>query len=290
MLETIQNTWLTVYGVISEAVISAFPWINVILMVMAACLGSLLCGKIKSAVKDALLRAVGLLTILMGASQLWNNFFVLQTGQFETTGTFLVVISLLVGYAFGHAFALDRAIGRFGVWLFRRFVKETPKQKIIRVEGTIQIQPAPEPKPDKLPSAEGFLLATVICAFGSPTIRGTLDSQMTQDALPLLATIGFHVLIFFLLTALYSANVALAAFPVLAVEGILILAGNLCGGLLTHTIVSQFGLIGSVILIATGLGLGLGKRFRTAKLLPAYLIPVIYGLVMLLVDQIIEAV
>ena len=136
------------------------------------------------------------------------------------------------------------------------------------------------------------MLATMIAAFGSPTIRGTLDCQVTEDALPMLVTLGFHAVVFFLLTALFSSNAVFAAIPVLAVEGLLLLVNTLWGNLLTHTLVNQFCLIGAVILIATGLWMGLGKRVRTAHLIPAYLIPVIcggiYKLVMLLVNKLIE--
>ena len=60
-------------------------------------------------------------------------------------------------------------------------------------------------------------------------------------------------------------------------------------GIGTNALVNQFCLIGAVILIATGLGLGLGKRIRAADFIPAYLIPVVYGLVMLLVNKLVEA-
>ncbi len=284
----LQNTWTTLYGSISHVVISSFPWINLMVIILAGCLGTLLCGKLRAAAKDALLRALGVFVALMGASQLWNNFFVLQTGQFETTGTFLVVVSLLIGYALGRAFSLDLALGRLGTWIFSRFVKESTERKLAVARAVSQGLPIPEPKPSTIPSAEGFMLATMIAAFGSPTIRGTLDCQMTEDALPMLVTLGFHAVVFFLLTALFSSNAVFAAIPVLAVEGLLLLANTLWGNLLTHTLVNQFCLIGAVILIATGLWMGLGKRVRTAHLIPAYLIPVIYGLAMLLVNKLIE--
>ena len=46
-MDSIQSAWSAVYGLISHAVTAAFPWINVILMITAGCLGSMLFGKIK---------------------------------------------------------------------------------------------------------------------------------------------------------------------------------------------------------------------------------------------------
>ena len=289
MLQWLQSTWQTVYGVISNTVLTAFPLIHTILLIMAGCFGSMLYGKLKPALKDAFLRALGIFVILMGASQLWDSFFILQTAQFETTGTILVVVSLVAGYALGHAFALDRALGRFGVWLCRRFIKDKPRRTLKELKAMQENPDALPPKQETVLSAEGFLLATLLCAFSAPTIRSTLDSRTSEDALPLLVTLGFGIVVLFVLTAVYGISPVFGAIPVLAVEGILFLSYTLCGDLLTNALVNQFCLIGAVILIATGLGLGLGKRIRAANFIPAYLIPVVYGLVMLLVNKLVEA-
>jgi uncharacterized membrane protein YqgA involved in biofilm formation len=132
------------------------------------------------------------------------------------------------------------------------------------------------------------MLAAVICAFSSTTLYSMWESQMTTDALPLLLRLGFHMVVFFLLAALFGGGITFAAIPVLAVELILLLVYTLWGDLLTHTLMSQFRLIGSVILMSTGIALGIGKRCRAAKLIPAYAIPIIFGLVKLLSDKLIE--
>ena len=54
---------------------------------------------------------------------------------------------------------------------------------------------------------------------------------------------------------------------------------------MTPALVGQITLVGAVILIATGLGLGLGKKYRTANLIPALFIPAIYGLIILLAEK-----
>lgn len=287
MLDLMQDLWQDFFSLLSSAVISSFPWINVILMVIAGCFGSMLCGKIKDPVRDALARALGLFVILMGGMELWNGFFVLQTGQFETMGTMLVVLALPAGYAFGHAFALDRALGKLGVRLFRVFIKEKPRRPAPKTAG--QDPALQKPQRDNLPSAEGFMLAAVIGAFGSTSFFATWDSMMTEDALPLLACLGFHMVVFFLLAALYGSNSTFAAIPVLCVELLMLLLYHLLGDVITYTLMNQLRLVGAVILIATGIFMGCGKRVRSAKLIPAYLIPIIFGIVKLLVDKLIES-
>lgn len=282
-MDSIQSAWSAVYGLISHAVTAAFPWINVILMIIAGCLGSMLFGKIKDPLREILLRSLGILVILMGFVELWDGFFVLQTGQFETVGTLLIVFVLPLGYAFGHGWSLDRALGKLGLILHRFFFKEKP-QRPVPADGDPSIQPA---RRENTPSAEGFMLATVICAFSSTTIFSAWESQTAEDALPLLVRLGFHVLIFFMLSALFGSNCTLAAIPALAVELILLLASLLVGNLMTDTLMNQIRLVGAVILIATGLSLGFNKRVRSAKLIPAYALVIFFGLIMLMIDKLI---
>lgn len=279
----LENIWQS----ISTAVTDSFPLINIFVVVIAGCLGFLLYGRVKSPAREILLRALGLLTILMGAVEIWNGFFVLQTAQFETTGTLLVVIALPVGLAFGYALTLERSIGKSGVWLFRQFVKDKPSRAevIARAKGQENVKRRKTPEP----SAEGYMLASVLCAFSSTTVFSMLSYASAEDPLPLLIRLGFHFIVFFLLAALFGSNVILAAVPLLVVEGLLLVANRLAGDLITNTLMNQLRLIGAVILVAAGVAMGGGKRVRAAQLIPAYFIPVIYGLTIVLATRFMES-
>lgn len=276
----------SVWQTISQALLSSFPLVNLILVLLAGCLGTLLFGKIHSPAREVLLRALGLLALLMGAVELWNGFFVLQTAQFETTGTLLVLLSVLVGLAFGYALSLDRAIGQGGIWLFRQFIKDKPSRAeiIARARG----EEIARPRKVREPSAEGFMLATVLCAFSSTTVFSTLAYTSAEDPLPFLLRLGFHAVVFFLLAALYGTNVTFAVIPVLAVEGIILLVSHLCGDLITNTLMNQLRLIGGVMLVMASLSMGSGKRVRAPRLIPAYLVPVLYGFVLFLATKLTE--
>lgn len=287
MLDWLQSTWNTVFGVISQTVLTTFPFLNIILVIMAGCFGSMLFGKIKTPVRDPLLKLVGVIAMLMGASVAWDGFFVLQTGQFETKGTVLVVFSLLLGYVFGDGLAVERALRKLGTWLSGLFAKKTPAPQGKNAKAPAAAEAIDNAILEKKKKAgnEGFLLATVICAFSAPNIRYAIESQLNEDAIPLLVKLGFDILVIFLLAAIFGSDVTLAAVPMLVVEGGLILITKLWGDLLTPALVGQITLVGAVILIATGLGLGLGKKYRTANLIPALFIPAIYGLIILLAEK-----
>ncbi len=281
MLDWLEKTWKTVYAFTCNTASTTFPLLHIILLVMAGCLGSMLYEKIKPSHRSPLLRLIGVIFLLMGASEVWDGFFVLQTGQFETAGTLLVAFSLLLGYVFGSAMDLERRLGRLGIRLYNRFVK-APAPQATEAAPTVPV------KENNPPSAEGFILATLACAFSGSTLCYSVADESFEPA-PLLVKLGFCFLTVFLLSAVYGANVTFAAVPTIAVEVILILVNQFWGHLLTATLMNQFMLIGGVILITAGLSLGLGKKLRAAHLIPALFIPVIYGLVLLLVDKFSEA-
>lgn len=289
MLDWLEKTWNTIYGVISQTVLSTFPILNIVLVVMAGCFGSMLFGKLKTSVRDPLLKLVGIIAMLMGASVAWDGFFVLQTGQFETKGTILVVFSLLLGCVFGEGLAVERGIRKLGTWLCGLFDKKARTSQAKSPKAPVTDETVNnELTAKKKAGNEGFLLATVICAFSAPNIRCAIESQLNEDAIPLLVKLGFDILVIFLLAALFGSDVTFAAAPMLVVEGALILITKLWGDLLTPALVGQITLVGAVILIATGLGLGLGKKYRTANLIPALFIPAIYGLIVMLAEKAFE--
>ena len=285
MLDALKEFWDTLYSFIAQTVIVTFPLVNTILVIMAGCFGSMLYGKIKPHVGDALFRALGVFAILMGASYAWDSFFVLQTGQFETTGTILVVFALLLGYGLGVLFEADRGLRALGTWIYGLFAKQ---DKPTAPAAPKKPAPTLKEKPTAL-GADGFVIATMLCALSAPTIRCTIESQATEDAVPLLLKLGFDIVVIFLLTTLCGSAVTCAAAPLLLLEGILFLIVTLWSDLLTPTLVSQLVLTGSVILMATGLSMGLGKKVKTANFIPALFIPAVYGLIVLIAEKIAEA-
>ncbi len=292
MLDALEKLWRTIYAYISNTVILTFPLLNVILIVMAGCFGSMLYHKARPAHKDVLLKALGIAAIVMGFSQFWDGFFTLQTGQFETKGTMLVLFALLLGYVLGDFLALDKYIGRLGLWLNRLLSKESGSAA---KSGTAAGKPAakkpatPEPiKQEERALSEGFILACVFCAFSAPTIRSAIEFQATEDAAPLLVKLGFDIAVIFTLAIIYGSGVTFVAAPVLAVEGVFLFTYKFLGDFLTPDLVNQLCLIGAVMLITVGLRLGLGKKSRAANFIPAYLIPVIWALIMLLVEKLTE--
>lgn len=295
MLEMIQSFFTASVQFLVKLLISAFPFINAILIVVAGCLGTLLYKRLQPVWRDIMTRTIGLAVLLLGISELWDSFFVWEDGQVEIAGTMLVVFALLVGGVFGYALDVDRLLGRLGVVLYRLFEgRDTDKNPAGNGHGGKNQK---EELPPELLAAEvirvqqrteGFTMATVLCGFSSTVITHFLVGRMTDDSIPLLVKLGIDFVIIFALTAIYGSGTPFAAVTVLLSEGVLGLVYTLWGDLLTPEILDQTALVGAVILLVGGIQLATGKKIRPANLLPALLIPGLYTLLVTKIEEAVE--
>ena len=285
-MDTILELLTTLWGIVSRAVISAFPLLNTVIIIGGGCLGLLLYGRFKAGVRDIIIKALGIGVVLFAISELWNSFFVLQDGMIETEGTLLAVIALPMGWLFGEALAIDQGLGKLGLLLHRVFEEKEPAGK----------EKAPEPTPAETARlvltredrATGFIIAFTLCGFTSLLFTRFLEGRMTDDPIPMLIKLAFDFVLVFWLASVYGSGVPFAGGMVLVSEGILGIVYSLGGDFFTPKLLGQLALVGAVILLTGGISLCFGKRFRAANLIPALFIPIVYTALMDRIDKLAE--
>ena len=296
MPEILRNILGTASGFLTRALVSAFPILNILFIVTAAGFGTLLHRMLSRRYRDVATLCIGGILVLTGISQLWDNFFVLADGQLETTGTVLVLVALPLGYLFGEAIMLDKVLGMLGKRLHKLVLNDDP---VTEGEGKDAGTKKKKSSKGSLPtvsmdlltretetySPNGFVIATLVCAFGSPAIRCAVESRLENVAAPLLYKILLDVVIILLVTSIYGSSAVFSALPVLITEGVLVLVARVWGHLLTPTLVRQMCLVGAAIITAVGFNLSLGKKFKAGNLIPAVLIPPLFGLAMMLIEK-----
>ncbi len=263
--------------------------VHVLSIIVAGSIGAMLRGKLRIGYQDILQQVVGIGVLLIGFAGAFDSFFVLQDGQIETTGTLLVLFSLIVGTVFGEAFDVEKALTRLG-GCFRRIGEKESAKEAARAQHKKQAPPS-----DKLPTApspyrfeDGFVIASVICAVSAMGFVGAVNAGMEGETTTLFIKAALDAAVVLVLAMLYGPGVPFAALPVLLVEGIVILVAVLKGDLLTPTLVDQIALIAAVITMAAGIHLSFGKRLRVANMIPAALIPVLYGLILLITEKLVD--
>lgn len=320
VFDQIKETLTPFIEAISSVILKTFPLLDTLVIIAAGCFGLLIFGKIRPHLRSMVVQALGVLVLLIGISEAWDALFVMQDGQFEAEGTLLVGISLLIGYLFGSALSMESLLGKLGGLLHRLFMGtsapapapkggKTPvkpangtkvsskasdgaKTPVKATEAGLTSEAAASPQPANTISRAydplGFLIGTVVCAFGASAIRCAIDGPLLDDVKSLSIKLALDAVIIFVLAAVYGSSAIFVSIPVLVVEGGITLLAHFKGDWLTTVLQDQLFMVGAVILIASGICLCFKKHFKAANFLPALLIPPLYAFVMTQVDKLVE--
>jgi hypothetical protein len=234
--------------------------INVATVLLGGTLGTVLGNRLPERMRETIMHALGLLTIVIGFQL-----------SLETENILIVLGSLLLGGLLGELLRIERAIDQVGRWLERRTGAEDAS------EG--------EAGPDGSPSGAttfsyAFLTASLVFCVGPMTILGSIQDGLTGDytLLAVKSTMdGFASLAF---ASTMGPGVIFSALTVLIYQGALTLGAGWADTVLTDPMVAEMTATGGVLMLALGLGLLEIKRIRAGNLLPAIIIaPVIVAVI-----------
>ena len=250
------------------------PWINAVAIVVGGGLGSILAqGKLSHIKYHSMLKQVcGVVIMGLGFLGAIQSFFVMDEGTLETKGTILVVISLLMGWGLGEAFMIDRALRKAGLWLEKRFVSEAGAGSKKSRTSAADLKAAMEVIDGKPNFSEGFVVAVTAICVGSMAIVGATESAGNTLYIKCL----IDVILTFALSMLYGVGVAFAAIPLLIVECGLMALATWGGDFVTAAMIDQMAVIGSFMVLLTGVNLAFGKKIKAGNLVPALFIPILY--------------
>lgn len=234
--------------------------INVCTVLVGGTLGTVLGNRLPERMRQTIMHALGLLTIVIGIQL-----------SLETANILIVLGGLLLGGLLGEALHIERGIDRLGQWLERR-------------AGS---QEEPETEMSTAHSGSGatmfshaFLTASLVFCVGPMTILGSIQDGLSGDytLLAIKSTMdGFASLAF---ASTLGPGVIFSALTVLVYQGALTLGAGWADTVLTDPMVAEMTATGGVLMLALGLGLLKIKQVRVGNLLPAIVIaPIIVALV-----------
>lgn len=230
--------------------------INTAAVIAGGVLGLYLKNGIKKQLQDILMQACGVATIFIGASGALSKMLVFQDGQFETTGTMLLIFSLVIG-------------GAVGCWL-------DIEQKMDRIGE--KIKKAVKAQNDNL-FVEGFVNVSLIICIGAMAIVGSIQDGISGDYSLLMAKAILDLIIVLIFAATYGIGAAFSAVPILVYQGSITLLAAFFGSFVSEAIIGDLSFIGSVLIFCVGVNIAFGKKFQVGNMLPALLIPVVYRVV-----------
>jgi uncharacterized protein len=207
-------------------------------------LGTLLGARFPERVRETVLHALGLVTVLVGVSQGLAAFRPPLT-ELTRGGVLIVMASVLLGGVMGELIGIDRALDRLGEALRSRFGRGQAR------------------------FTEGFVVASLVFCVGPLTIVGSIQEGLTgtYELLTVKAMLdGFAALAF---ASALGWGVGFSILVILVYQGALTLGASALAGAFSEAMISAIAATGGVLILGIALRLLDLRRVRVANLLPA---------------------
>jgi uncharacterized membrane protein YqgA involved in biofilm formation len=221
-------------------------FVNMACVFIGSLLGIFFRSRLRESIQRSLIIALGLCTVVIGASS-----------AVATNDVLCIIICMAVGTALGELLSIDDAIENAGEFFRRKFVRDGGAQSRF---------------------TEGFVSACILFCVGSMTIVGSLEAGIHHDYSIIFAKSTLDFVSSMALGAAMGYGVTCSVLFILVMQGGLTLLAGAVSPVLSDAVVNEMSAIGGTILIGMAVNmLELGKeRIKIANMLPAVFLPIAY--------------
>lgn len=233
--------------------------VNALLVIVGSLIGLIFKKFIKKEICDMVLKAMGLVVLLIGIIGVIQNMITVEDGKLSSNGTLLLIMAIAIGTFIGEFIKIEQHMNDFAY----KLEKKINKGKI----------------------ADGFITATLIYCVGSMAIIGSMESAFGSPntiylksaldgitSIALASTLGF--------------GVALSSVSIIIYQGILTLLFYFLGDFLPADFITSFSMVGYTMVAAIGLNFLIKDKengsIRVGNMLPSLLVVIVYHLIMML--------
>ncbi len=202
-----------------------------------------------------LMQACGIATIFIGVSGTLKEMLVINGSSIETKGTFLLILSLVLGGLAGSLLSIENRLERLGELLKKKLHSEKDTQFV-----------------------EGFVTSTLVICIGAMAIVGAIEDGLTGNFSTLTAKAILDFVIVMIFASTLGKGVVFSALPLFLYQGAITLLAAILGDFMSPSLISDISFVGSALIFCVGVNIAFGKKFNVGNLLPALLVPVIYQL------------
>lgn len=228
---------------------------NVFAVIIGGIIGLLLNDKLEKRFEDSLMQALGLCVIFIGAGGAFTGMVKIINSKLSTTGTMLMIISLLLGTLIGEIVRIEDRLEGLGERL-KKLVKANSNKQFV----------------------EGFLSNTLVICIGAMAVVGSLNDGLLGDPSMLYAKAVLDAIITMVFAATLGIGTLFAALPLGIYQGAITVLSRFIAPYLNDALISDLSFIGSILIFGVGINLAFGKKFKVGNMLPAILVPVFYHL------------
>ena len=224
--------------------------INSIAVLVGASLGLVFKKFIKEDISKTLLKIMGVCIIITGVSGTLSNTLTVEATKLVSNGTLMIIISLVSGGCIGECLKIDDRINTIGAKIENKF---------------------------KLGNfSTGFIEASLLYCIGAMTIVGCINDGILGDSSILILKACLDGIASVFLSASLGIGVLFSAFAVLIIQGILTISATLLAPYATPLMIECLCRVGYTIVLIIGLNMANCTKIKTANLIPALLVPIIW--------------
>ncbi len=221
-------------------------YVNALAIIVGSLLGLIFHKGLKEKYKTIVMQAIGMAVLFIGATTALGG---LLNPESEPI---LFIISLVIGGLIGELVGVENGLERLGMALQKRFGS---------AENNV---------------ARGFVTASLIFCVGTMAIIGSLESGLLGKHDMLFAKSVLDGITSMILASSLGIGVIFSAGAVFIYQGAIVLFAGMVEPFLTIAVIREISIIGGILIFGIGLNLLEIVKIRTANLLPAILVPLIY--------------
>lgn len=228
---------------------------NTIAVIIGGGIGLFLKKGIKKSLQDSLLQAMGIAVLFIGIGGTLSQMLVFKDGHLETTGTMLMIFSLLIGTLIGEIINIEAKLEKLGEFA-RKILHADEQSKFV----------------------DAFVTVTLVICIGAMAIIGALQDGLSGDYNLLLTKAILDSVICMVFASTMGAGVLLAALPLFIYQGLITLCASFISPYLTTAMINDICYIGNILITIIGINLTFNNiiHIRVGNMLLALIVPVVY--------------
>lgn len=232
--------------------------VNVAAVLIGSIIGIITHNALPEKLRDSLMKALGVAIMFVGIGQtLAEMLSVGENGKISANGIMLMILSLVIGTIIGELIDIEDKLERLG--------DRIKGLKIFRNAGTF---------------TEGFVTSTLLISIGAMAIVGSIRDGIAGDPTMLYSKSILDFVSTMVFASTLGVGVVFSAFPMGIYQGAITFIAALAGEhFMPDSMVSDLSLVGSVLIFAIGINMFFGKKIKVGNMLPALLVPIIYGII-----------
>lgn len=224
--------------------------INAVAVFAGCAIGLLFKKGIPDAIEKSINKMLGLGTGIFAINGILTAMITIVDGKLQSDGTIVLLISLVLGVIVGELLKIDDKFERLG---------RKVEQKFHAKDGL----------------AKGFITSTLLFCVGAVTIMGSIDAGLGDNELLMVKSV-MDFITAIILTSSLGIGVGFSAFSILVIQGAIALSAGLIQPVITDQLINLFCMVGYSVLLCMSLNLMEISKIKTANLLPALVIPILY--------------